>query len=292
MRPSLPEQKAKQMLRFKFVERPIRYQVYGPLHFSADNLQESDFDNPPPLIEKMWVTGGDNVCDFCSDLDSIAVPIEDDFDTVEGAVAGPPLHPNCNCDLETLMDGESVDTGIQYDGPALNEQRSDAFTQRDYLREEMPELIDEIPMPIIAELPGTLLAVTSMDSSQIVLSKNMMELTNEEMFALFQDNKKWLVEPTVEGTLTHEVGHAFRNQLHNNLEAEAVQRVNDEINKELFQAMRDGRAKDLSGYAGTSDEEAFAEAFAFIYTAGDPATNAAKYSFTQSIYSSIKDRVK
>ena len=48
--------------------------------------------------KKEWIaTPDDRECDDCDDVDGQRVPIDGEFDTSEGSLDGPPLHPNCRC---------------------------------------------------------------------------------------------------------------------------------------------------------------------------------------------------
>jgi hypothetical protein len=48
---------------------------------------------------KVWIAAAD-CCDDCADVaDSDGVPLDEMFDTSEGPLDGPPLHPNCRCSM-------------------------------------------------------------------------------------------------------------------------------------------------------------------------------------------------
>lgn len=52
---------------------------------------------------KQWVTAED-CCDECQELDGLVVDLGDDFPNEGGD--GPPLHPNCRCDVLPVLSGE------------------------------------------------------------------------------------------------------------------------------------------------------------------------------------------
>lgn len=49
---------------------------------------------------KMWITGAE-CCDECHDLDGVVVALDEDFPDDGGD--GPPLHPNCRCDISPIL---------------------------------------------------------------------------------------------------------------------------------------------------------------------------------------------
>lgn len=50
--------------------------------------------------EKEWiVTPDDRLCPLCEPLDGKTVPLKDEFETEQGKIDGPPLHPRCRCTL-------------------------------------------------------------------------------------------------------------------------------------------------------------------------------------------------
>jgi SPP1 gp7 family putative phage head morphogenesis protein len=54
--------------------------------------------------QKEWAIAQDEYCDDCQALDGTKVGLDDEF---PGGVSGPPLHPNCRCDvLPVLADDE------------------------------------------------------------------------------------------------------------------------------------------------------------------------------------------
>ncbi|TDR82198.1 phage portal protein [Paludibacterium purpuratum] len=59
------------------------------------------------VSNKQWLTAPD-CCDECQDLNGAVVDIDDDF---EGG--GPPLHPQCRCDVLPVLDDETDDNSDQ-----------------------------------------------------------------------------------------------------------------------------------------------------------------------------------
>ena len=49
---------------------------------------------------KEWITG-DGCCDLCDELDGVVVDLDDEFPNEGGS--GPPLHPNCRCDVLPVL---------------------------------------------------------------------------------------------------------------------------------------------------------------------------------------------
>jgi SPP1 gp7 family putative phage head morphogenesis protein len=49
---------------------------------------------------KQWITAP-GCCDDCQDLDGVTVDLDDDFPSDGGD--GPPLHPNCRCDVVPVL---------------------------------------------------------------------------------------------------------------------------------------------------------------------------------------------
>ncbi len=49
---------------------------------------------------KQWIVG-DGCCDDCQELDGTTVALDQDFP--DGGGAGPPLHPNCRCDVVPVL---------------------------------------------------------------------------------------------------------------------------------------------------------------------------------------------
>lgn len=55
-------------------------------------------------FEQEWVVAHDErLCPQCAPMDGVRVPIGAPFDTVLGAMAGPPLHPNCRCTTRAVL---------------------------------------------------------------------------------------------------------------------------------------------------------------------------------------------
>lgn len=52
------------------------------------------------VAKKQWLTAPD-CCDECHEIDGMMVGIDDEF---PGGVGGPPLHPNCRCDVLPVID--------------------------------------------------------------------------------------------------------------------------------------------------------------------------------------------
>lgn len=52
------------------------------------------------VAKKQWLTAPD-CCDLCHEIDGVVVDIDDEF---PGVVSGPPLHPNCRCDVLPVLD--------------------------------------------------------------------------------------------------------------------------------------------------------------------------------------------
>jgi len=50
--------------------------------------------------KKKWIVAQDNVCDECADLDGEIVDLDEEFPNDGGD--GPPLHPNCRCDVVAI----------------------------------------------------------------------------------------------------------------------------------------------------------------------------------------------
>lgn len=53
---------------------------------------------------KQWIVGAE-CCDDCQELDGVIVDLDDDFPGDGGD--GPPLHPNCRCDVLPILTEES-----------------------------------------------------------------------------------------------------------------------------------------------------------------------------------------
>ncbi len=56
------------------------------------------------VASKRWLTAPD-CCDECAELDGEEVPLDDEFPNDGGD--GPPLHPNCRCDVVPVLTTES-----------------------------------------------------------------------------------------------------------------------------------------------------------------------------------------
>lgn len=55
--------------------------------------------------KKMWiVTPDDRLCPICEPLGGVTVGIDEQFDTEEGLVDGPGLHPNCRCSMAIVLE--------------------------------------------------------------------------------------------------------------------------------------------------------------------------------------------
>jgi SPP1 gp7 family putative phage head morphogenesis protein len=54
--------------------------------------------------KKQWVIFEDTACSICEPLDGTIVGFNDFFETQNGAVSTPPLHPNCNCTVILLYE--------------------------------------------------------------------------------------------------------------------------------------------------------------------------------------------
>lgn len=51
---------------------------------------------------KQWITG-EGCCDLCDELDGTVVGLDEQFDSDGESVDGPPLHPNCRCDVLPVL---------------------------------------------------------------------------------------------------------------------------------------------------------------------------------------------
>lgn len=61
------------------------------------------------VAEKKWITGAE-CCDDCQELDGMVVALDEDFPN--GGGDGPPLHPNCRCDVVPIVaDDEQPNDG-------------------------------------------------------------------------------------------------------------------------------------------------------------------------------------
>ena len=50
---------------------------------------------------KEWIIAQDEICDDCVALDGVVVDLDEPFP--DGAGDGPPLHPNCRCDVLPVL---------------------------------------------------------------------------------------------------------------------------------------------------------------------------------------------
>jgi len=57
---------------------------------------------------KQWIIAQDEYCDDCNDLDGVIVGLEEDFPGDGGD--GPPLHPNCRCDILPILTEEETES--------------------------------------------------------------------------------------------------------------------------------------------------------------------------------------
>lgn len=51
---------------------------------------------------KQWIVGA-GCCDVCAELDGVIVDLDDPFESEDGAVECPPLHPNCRCSYIAIV---------------------------------------------------------------------------------------------------------------------------------------------------------------------------------------------
>jgi len=64
------------------------------------------------VSQKRWIVGG-GCCSDCDEMDGAVVDLDEDFETDDGPIDGPPLHPNCRCDIEPLLKEEASDQSDQ-----------------------------------------------------------------------------------------------------------------------------------------------------------------------------------
>lgn len=57
------------------------------------------------VVGKQWVVAPD-ACDECESMEGEVVGLDEDF---SAGVSGPPLHPNCRCDISPVLEGEKAD---------------------------------------------------------------------------------------------------------------------------------------------------------------------------------------
>jgi len=55
-----------------------------------------------PEVERIWISAPPSgapgrPCEICLELDGKAAPIDGSYDSIEGPIDGPPLHPQCRC---------------------------------------------------------------------------------------------------------------------------------------------------------------------------------------------------
>ena len=55
---------------------------------------------------KRWIVADANECDLCADLDGVEVGLDEDFPDDGGD--GPPLHPQCRCDVVPILSDEEA----------------------------------------------------------------------------------------------------------------------------------------------------------------------------------------
>lgn len=55
------------------------------------------------VAQKQWLVGA-GCCDECEDLDGVTVDLDDDFPDDGGD--GPPLHPDCRCDVVPVLSSD------------------------------------------------------------------------------------------------------------------------------------------------------------------------------------------
>ncbi len=56
------------------------------------------------VVSKQWLTSSTEGCDICEPLNEVIVGIDDDFPGDAGD--GPPIHPNCECDIVPIVNEE------------------------------------------------------------------------------------------------------------------------------------------------------------------------------------------
>ncbi|WP_034302526.1 phage portal protein [Herbaspirillum sp. RV1423] len=70
----------------------------------AGNMQA--YRTSGQVAQKQWITGAD-CCDDCQELDDVIVDLDDNFPNDGGD--GPPLHPNCRCDVLPVLTDKDDD---------------------------------------------------------------------------------------------------------------------------------------------------------------------------------------
>lgn len=59
---------------------------------------------------KLWiVTPDDRICDICAEMDGVSVPYDESFQTDDGEIDAPPLHPNCRCSVGLIFSKDEGD---------------------------------------------------------------------------------------------------------------------------------------------------------------------------------------
>lgn len=73
--------------------------AYADVQGNLDGYRESG------VVEgKQWIIGQDEYCDDCQELDGVIVGLDENFPGDGGD--GPPLHPNCRCDILPVLSQE------------------------------------------------------------------------------------------------------------------------------------------------------------------------------------------
>lgn len=73
--------------------------AYADVQGNLDGYRESG------VVEgKQWIIGQDEFCDDCQELDGVIVGLDENFPGDGGD--GPPLHPNCRCDILPVLSQE------------------------------------------------------------------------------------------------------------------------------------------------------------------------------------------
>lgn len=61
----------------------------------------------PPGTKKKWVaTNDERTSEICEDLDGQEVPVDEQFESIEGPLDGPPAHPNCRSTMVLVFPKE------------------------------------------------------------------------------------------------------------------------------------------------------------------------------------------
>lgn len=77
--------------------------VQGQLSVWREGASQGYID--PNKTVKTWFTA-DAPCPLCEPLNGVSVPLDDDFDTDDGPIDGPPYHVNCFCGLNIGISSE------------------------------------------------------------------------------------------------------------------------------------------------------------------------------------------